>query len=63
MKQIGGEQSALFSLTAAEFRRLQERVRDDRSFEPHAIFPEGPNGALVRFRSSDDAVLAKLAIV
>ena len=63
MKQIGGERSELFSLTAAEFDSLQQRVRDGQLPEPHAIFPEGPTGALVRFRSLDDAMLAKLAIV
>ena len=63
MKQIGGEQSELFSLNAAEFDALQQRVRDRQLPEPHAIFPEGPTGALVRFRSFDNAMLAKLAIV
>ena len=63
MKQIGGEQSALFSLSAAEFGALLERVRAGQLLEPHATFLEGPTGALVRFYSFDDAMLAKLAIV
>lgn len=62
MKQIGGEVSALFSLNTTEFGTLQDRVRDGQLPEPHAIFPEGLTGALIRFRSVDDAMLAKLAI-
>ena len=63
MKQIGGEQSALFSLTAAELASLEGRVRDGQFEEPVAIRPEGPGGGLVRFRSVDEAILVKLAIV
>ena len=63
MKQIGGEQSALFSLSAAEFGALLERVRARQLLEPYATFLGGPTGALVRFYSFDDATLDKLAIV
>ena len=63
MKQIGGEQSAFFSLSAAESGALLERVRAGQLLEPHATFLEGPTVALLRFYPFDDAMFAKLAIV
>jgi len=63
MKQIGGDSSALFSLTSAELERLREGVESDRLRSPVSIHPEGPAGGLVRFHSVDDAKLALLAVV
>lgn len=63
MKQIGGEKSELFSLRAAELASFRERVAAGQLEPPVAIHPEGPTGGLVRFRSLDEAMLVKLAIV
>jgi len=63
MKQIGGDTSALSSLTAKELAALLERVREGQFEHPLAVHPEGPMGGLVRFRSFDEAMLVKLAIV
>jgi hypothetical protein len=62
MKQVGGEKSELFSLNATEWAALQGRIRDGQFQPPVALHPEGPTGGLVRFRSFDEAMLAKLAI-
>ncbi len=63
MKQIGGEGSTLYSLTAAELERLREAIESDRLHSPVSIHPEGPAGGLVRFHSVEDAKLALLTIV
>ena len=63
MKQLGGPQSGLFSLTARELATFEERVREGQFQPPLAVRPEGPAGALVRFRSADEAMLVKVAIV
>ncbi len=62
MKQIGGDGSALFSLTAAELEKLREAIESNRLSSPISIHPEGPAGGLVRFRSIDDAKLVMAAI-
>jgi len=63
MKQIGGDGSTLYALTAVELDRLREGIESDRLQSPLSIHPEGPAGGLVRFHSVEDAKLALLAIV
>ncbi|MDF0490962.1 hypothetical protein PX554_22825 [Sphingomonas sp. H39-1-10] len=63
MKQICGETSALFSLSAKELAALLGRVREGQFEHPVAVHSEGPMGGLVQFRSFEEAMLVKLAIV
>ena len=63
MRHIGGDNSALFSVTGEELDKLTERVESGQLPAPQRIFREGPAGGNVRFRSLDDATLAKLSIV
>ncbi len=62
MRQIGGEDSLLFSLTAEELKRLEQRTASGQMPAPLRVFHEGPVGANVRFRSPEDAMTAKLSI-
>jgi hypothetical protein len=63
MKQIGGDASTLYGLTAVELDRLRGVIESGRLQPPISIHPEGPAGGLVRFHSVEDAKLALLAVV
>ena len=62
MKQIGGEQSALYALSAEELARLTQAVALGLLPAPGAIHPEGTTGALVRFTSPAEARRAQAHI-
>ena len=55
MKQIGGERSTLFSLSAAEKQHLQQALALGLIVQPIETREEGAAALLVRFRSLDDA--------
>ena len=55
MKQIGGERSTLFSLSAAEKQMLQQALALGLIPTPIETREEGTAALLVRFRSLDDA--------
>ena len=55
MKQIGGERSTLFSLSATEKQYLQQAIALRLIAQPIETHEEGSAALLVRFRSLDDA--------
>ncbi len=55
MKQVGGEDSTLFSLSAAERRYLQQALALGLIKQPAGTREDGAGGLLVRFRSLEDA--------
>ncbi|NIJ09342.1 hypothetical protein FHS31_002974 [Sphingomonas vulcanisoli] len=60
MRQIGGENSTLYSLTAAELAAFDAGVAAGQLLPPASVHPEGPTGALVRFASLDEVALVRL---
>lgn len=63
MTPIGGRETATFALTPELLARLDERVAQGQLPAPTSIVLHGRSGALVRFASTGEALVAKMAIV
>lgn len=60
---IGGPGTASFALSPELLARLEERVADVQLTAPVSIVRHGHLGALVRFASASEALVAKMAII
>lgn len=62
MRQIGGENSTLYSLTAAELMAFDAGVEAGQLLPPTSVHSGGPTGALVRLASLNEVALVRLCL-